>query len=113
MARPVGENLIGRVLDAGLLLERMAAAEVHAPTAENAAATDIVILVDNDDGGAVIACRDGGRQSSDTSPDHHHLRRAIPIALRTALGIGFPRAPGGQRDAGRARRQEGSPADLA
>ena len=62
-AHPVEEHLVGVVLDVELLLQRMAAAELHASAAQHAAAADVVVLLDHDHRGAELARRDGGGQA--------------------------------------------------
>ena len=111
-AHPVLEHLVGCILDVEFLLQGVAAAEMHAPAREHAAAADVDVLVDNYDGGAEIARRDGGGEAGDASADDHHIRRKVPpdrCALRPGILCGH-RRQGGGADAGCAFRQERSPA---
>src|SRR5262245_31023744 len=57
---PVGVHLVGRILDAVLLLDGVAAAEMQSSAAEDAAAADVVVLLDSDHRYAVITCCNGG-----------------------------------------------------
>src|SRR5215470_18786325 len=66
---PVGVDLIGRILDAVLLLHGVAAAQMQPSAAQDAAAADVVILVDRDHRYTVVACRDGGSKSRDAGAD--------------------------------------------
>ena len=88
MAHPVGKNLISRILDAGLLLQRVPSAKVDTSAAEHAAAANVEILIDDDDGGPEIPRRDGGRQPCDARADDDNVGRKIPSGLR--LGLVWP-----------------------
>ncbi len=123
---PVGEQLVGRILDAVLLLERVAAAEMHAPAAQHGVAADIVIFLDEDHGGAVVARRDSRRQARGAGADDHHVSRKIPfhsgiclgakswagIAVRAAFWRRRARGQGG-RARGSMRETRASPALLS
>jgi hypothetical protein len=109
VADPVGENLIGRILDPGLLLQGVAATEMDATAAQHAAAADVEVLVDDDDGRSEIPRRDGGRQPRNTCTDDDHIRRLVPLDLRLGA-IGAGARQGGGPDAGGAFREKSAPA---
>ena len=75
---PILVNLLRRILDAELVLQGMAAANLHAPSTEHGAATDIEVLVDKDDRRTVVTRTDGRRQSGGSGADHDHIGRMIP-----------------------------------
>ena len=87
VAHPVGEHLVGVVLDVELLLQRVAAAELDAAAAQHAAAADVVVLLDDDHRGAEVARRDGGGQARDAGADDDDVGGLVPAdrALRARL----------------------------
>ena len=108
MAHPILENLIGGILDAGLLLQGVAAAEMDSSAAQHAAAADVEILIDDDDGGPEIARRDGCWQPCHARAGDDHVRRKIP----SGLGPGFicvDARKGSGAHTHRTLRQEGTP----
>ena len=111
---PVRENHVGRVHRAVLLLQTVPAAELDAPSAENAAAPDVETLLDDDHGGTGIAGRARAREPRNPRTDHHHIRRPIPFDVGS---LGLLRVQSSRRDGdtGRALRnrrlEEISPAD--
>ena len=90
VADPVGENLVGAVLDVEFLLQGVAAAEMDAAAAQHGVAADVEILLDDDDRGAVVARRHGGGEARGAGADDHDVSRKIPfhpgIAWRERCG---------------------------
>ena len=76
---PVRENHVGRVHRAVLFLQTVPAAELDAPSAQDAAASDVEILLDHDHGGTGIAGRARAREPRNPRTDHHHIRRPVPL----------------------------------
>src|SRR5207302_11115338 len=72
VAHPIGENLVGGILDSELLLQAVAATEVHSSPTQDAPAADVVIFIDADDGGSMIACGDGRGEPRDSCSDNNH-----------------------------------------
>src|SRR5207244_5030788 len=70
---PVREDHVGRVHRAVFLLQTVPAAELNAPSAHDAAATDVEILLDHNHGGTSIAGRAGAREPRHSRPDHNYL----------------------------------------
>jgi hypothetical protein len=115
-AHPVVEDLVRAVLDAELLLQRVAAADLHPPAAQHAAAADVEILVHHDHRGAVVARADGGRKAGDAGADHHHVGGVIPLDGAVALRLRLLRAggeAGGAHARGGAAAQEAAAAEAA
>ena len=115
---PVVEQHVGRVLDAELLLQGMAAADLHAAAAQNSPPADVEILVHDDDRRAVVARRDRRRQPGDARADHDHVGSVVPLDAAVAvLRGGLLRARSGDRDradaGGGAAREEVAPVDLS
>jgi hypothetical protein len=112
VAHPVLEDLVRRILDAGLLLQGVAAAEMDASAAQHAAAADVEVLLHADHGGAAVARRDGGGEARYAGPDDDHVGRQVPFdGLRLGL-VGAGAGESGSADTGRALRQEGAPAHF-
>ena len=76
---PIGENLLGAVLDVEFLLQGVAAAEMDAAAAQHGMPADVVILLDDDDRGAVVARRHGGGEACGARADDHDISRKIPF----------------------------------
>ena len=100
---PVRENHVGRVHRAVLLLQTVPAAELDAPSAQHAAATDVEILVDHDHGGTGIAGRASAREPRNPRTDHYHIRRSVPFDFG-GLGLLWVQSGRGYGDTGPARR---------
>ena len=98
VAHPIQKNLVGRVLDAELLLQSMAAANLHTATAEHAAAADVVVLLDDDNRGTIVACGNGCGQASDAGADDDHVHRVVPPDAAIGLRAGFTRSCAGHSD---------------
>ena len=79
VADPVGENLLGAVLDVELLLQGVAAAEMDAAAAQHGVAADVEVLLDDDHRGAVVARRHGGGEARGARADDHDIRRKLPF----------------------------------
>ena len=111
---PVLENHVGRVHRAVLLLQTVPAAELDAPSAQDAAATDVEILLDDDHGGTGIAGRARAREPRNPRPDHHHIRRPVPFDVG-GLGLLWVQTSRRDGETGPALRHSGlekiSPAD--
>ena len=73
-AYPIMKHLVRRILDAGLLLQRVAAAEMDTSAAQDATTADVVILVDHDDRSTVVSRRNRRRQSRDAGADDDYIR---------------------------------------
>ena len=97
VAHPVREHQVGRILDAELLLQRVAAAETDAAARQHAAAADVVVLVDHDHRGAEIERRDGGGQARDAGADDDHVGGVVPAQAGRALRRGFAGGRAGDR----------------
>ena len=111
-AHPVEEHLVGVVLDVELLLQRVAAAELHAPAAQHAAAADVVVLLDDDHRGAKLARRDGGGQPGDAGADDDHVGGLVPVdAPARCASVAAPPAPPRLRRAAPLVRNR-SPAEI-
>ena len=89
---PVGENLVGAVLDVELLLQGVAAAEMDAAAAQHGVAADVVVLLDDDHRGAVVARRHGGGEAGGARADDHDISRKIPFHPGIALSVSGPDA---------------------
>ena len=83
---PIGEHLVGAVLDVEFLLQGVAAAEMDAAAAQHGVAADVEILLDDDHRGAVVARRHGGARPAapapmtTTSAEKFHSIRGLPWA---------------------------------
>ena len=76
----VGEQDVGRIVDAVLFLGAGAAAQIHVAAAENGVAADVVIGVDQDHGGAILSGLNRGGQAGGAGSDDHDVRFAVPAA---------------------------------
>ena len=111
---PIRENHVGRVHGAVFLLQTVPAAELDAPAAHDAPATDVEIFLDDDHGGPGIAGRARAREPRNPRTDHHHIRRPVPFDVG---GLGLPWLQSGRRYGDtcpalrHSRLEEASPAD--
>ncbi len=112
---PVREDHVGRVHRAVFLLQTVPAAELNAPSAHDAAATDVEILLDHDHGSPGIAGRAGAREPRHPRPDNHYIRRPVPSDAVGSLGLLWVQSDRCHSDTGRALRntrlEETSPAN--
>ena len=77
-------DLIGRILDAPLLLDARAAAERHAALADDAVAADVEVLLDNQDRRTEVARADGRGHAGCAGTDDDDIGLAVPLQrLRT------------------------------
>ena len=83
---PIGENLVGAVLDVEFLLQGVAAAEMDPAAAQHGVPADIVVFLDDDDRGAVVARRNGGCEARGARADDHDVSRKIPFHAENCLG---------------------------
>ncbi len=86
---PVGENLVGAVVDVEFLLQGIAAAKMNTAAAQHGVPADVVVLLDDNDRGAVVACRHGGGEAGGTRADDHDISREIPFHPGSCLGRGL------------------------
>ena len=70
--------LIGRVLNAVLLLEAGAAAKGDSSPAQHRVTADVVVLFDDDHRSTLVASHDGGRKPRGAGADDHDVGDAIP-----------------------------------
>jgi len=83
--RPVGQipkHEVGRVIDAGLLLERRAAAKRNVCAAADCMTADIAIGIDDDDRGTRLLGHDRGRDACRARADDHNVGFTVPARRR-------------------------------
>ena len=107
-ARPVGEQLVGRVVHALLLLEAVAAAEMDHAAAHDRDPADVEVLLDEEHRGALVARSDRCRQSRRARADDDDVHLPVPSdALRLRFNRrAQSRDDSGTADAGRCARFE-------
>jgi hypothetical protein len=82
---PVSEDPVGRILDALLLLEPVAATKVHAAAAHDGDSADVKMLLDQQHRGASVARRNGRREAGCSCSEDDDVDFAVPGNL---VGLG-------------------------